>query len=67
MAKRIGKNVQVSINSQSSRVDSLSNGLEVLDVGCEFWDQSSIPSECQRSHDVDLGQVNFIIASVATS
>ena len=32
MAKRIGKNVQVSINSQSSRVDSLSNGLEVLDA-----------------------------------
>ena len=39
-------------------------GIMVLDVGCEFRDQSSIPSECQIPRDVDLGQVNFTIVSV---
>ena len=36
-----------------------------------MWDADSaigvsIPSECQRSRDIDLGQVNFAIASVTS-
>ena len=42
-------------------------GVVVLDVGYEFWDRGSIPSECQTPRDVDLGQVIFTIASVASS
>ena len=42
-------------------------GLMVLDMGYEFRDRDSIPSECQIPRDVDLGQVNFTIASVASS
>ena len=34
-------------------------GTMVLDMGCEFRGRGSIPSECQRSRDVDLGQVNL--------
>ena len=32
-------------------------GIMVLDVGCEFRDRGSIPSECQIPRDVDLGQL----------
>ena len=39
----------------------------VLDVGFEFRDRGSIPSECQTPRDVDIGQVNFTIASVVSS
>ena len=42
-------------------------GVMVLDVGCEFHDRGSIPSECQTLRDVDHGQVNFTIALVASS
>ena len=42
-------------------------GLVVLDVGCEFSDRGSTPGECQRSRDVDLGQVILTIVSVASS
>ena len=42
-------------------------GVMVLDVGCEFRNRGSIPSECQIPRDVDLGQVNFTIALVASS
>ena len=38
--------------------------LMVLSAGCEFRDRGSIPSECQISRGVELGQVNFTIASV---
>ena len=31
-----------------------------LNMECEFRDRGSNPSECQRSRDVDLGQVNFL-------
>ena len=41
-------------------------GVMVLDVRCEFRDRGSIPSEFQIPRDVDLGQVNFAIASVAS-
>ena len=41
-------------------------GLMELDVGWEFRDRGSIPSECQR-HNSNLGLVNFTdIASVAS-
>ena len=43
------------------------HGVLVLDVGCGFRDRASILSECQIYRDVDLGQVNFAIASVAFS
>ena len=42
-------------------------GVMILDVGWEFRDQGSIPRECQIPSDADLGQVNFTIASVASS
>ena len=42
-------------------------GIVVLVVGWEFRDRGSIPSEYQIPRDVDLGQVNFTVASVASS
>ena len=42
-------------------------GVMVLDVGCEFHDWGSVPRECQIPRNVDLGQVNFTITSVASS
>ena len=37
-------------------------GVMVLDVGCEFRDRGSIPSEYLIPRNTDLGQVNFAIA-----
>ena len=39
----------------------------VLDLGCKFRDRGSIQGECQIPRDVDLEQVNFAIATVASS
>ena len=33
---------------------------------CEFRARGSIPIECQIPRDVDLGKVNFTVASVAS-
>ena len=49
------------------RLSKWVRGLMALDVGCEFRDRGSIPSESQIPRDVDLGKVNFTIASVASS
>ena len=38
-------------------------GIMVLDVGCDFHDRGSIPSECQIPRGVDLREVNFTIAT----
>ena len=38
----------------------------VLDMGWELRDRGSIPNDYQIPRDVDFGQVNFIIASVAS-
>ena len=42
-------------------------GVMELNVGCEFRDQGSIPSEYLIPRDVDLWQVNLTIVSVASS
>ena len=38
----------------------------VLDMGCEFRDCGSIPSECQIPRDVDLGQYTIGKISVTS-
>ena len=39
----------------------------LINLGCEFHDQGSIPSLCKITCVIDLGQVNFTVALVISS
>ena len=64
-----GNNSNYNLQVSNSYEDNFmrERGVMVLDVGCEFRDQSSIPSEWyQVLHDADLGQFKFTTALVAS-